>query len=253
MGDLIDKGQSVLAWVKTFAVLLLVGALLALAWWALGEHRAKLTAQDAATKAAEALELKAKCLAVAEQSNAKLAADYAKAKTESALFAAAAADAMSKLKAARVVSVISASTGPQPVRPDATKPAASGSSPACALLETDQGEIEVRQATIQTQAGNRVVVGAAEAYRVSPRRWLFGGTFSAPLTEASEEAKPAARAPGWGAGPLAGISTAGGQLGVIVATPEGRLPVLGGQVFGVATGVGGSGQFAVSAGIVWRP
>jgi hypothetical protein len=68
---------------------------------------------------------------------------------------------------------------------------------ACLLSPGDHAEIRVREVELRTDAGNTILVGAAEAWRMSPDARLFGGPFSAPLTRASVEPAPPPGVPSW--------------------------------------------------------
>lgn len=255
MTGLVDKGESVLAWVKTFAVLLLVGALLVLGWWALGEHRAKLTAQDETKRIAEAAQIETDGLTnTHELTKAQLKDLIAASVRDSAMFAAAFGDAQKKLRDAKAIAAMTASTGAVPVQHSATGAAPNvGAVPTCALTEADDGEIEVRSVTLETQAGNRVVVGSAEAFRHSPRKLLFGGSFAAPLTEAAEVAKPEERKPGWGAGGGPDLTPHGAGLRIAAASPEFKVPLFGGTAFVVPHAWYDGGDYGAGVIFIYRP
>jgi hypothetical protein len=82
----------------------------------------------------------------------------------------------------------------------------SGSNPAAApagdvlVLRGDILRVEVDEASVETQAGNKVVVGAASCWRQSPlpETMLYRGAFQAPLSQVSELEGP--RLVRWGGG-----------------------------------------------------
>jgi hypothetical protein len=247
---------------KAIGIWLLLAAVLLLALVLFRECSSRRAAEDQLAKEREAAAIdRAGLERIHDVEKAALAKELKAARGESADFRAELARAQAALAGAKVTSVVRASTGPRPVSTTPPETPSNGlasaeclpAGPDCALTEADQGEIRVTEATVETKAGNRVLVGAAEARRVRDDRVLFGGPFSVPVTEASELAPPSPRRPGWGAGPLVGIGTRGAFAGIAVATPEGRMPLLGGQVFGLAQGTGGGGEFAVIVGVVYRP
>lgn len=105
----------------------------------------------------------------------------------------------------------------------ANLPADAASSKPCALSPGDRASIEVEEITLQTKAGNVLVVGTATAYRESPlpRQALFGGKFQSNASSTSDLAPPAP--PRWGVG-LGGVCFIGGcDAGPIAALPPARL------------------------------
>lgn len=82
---------------------------------------------------------------------------------------------------------------------------------ACLLSLGDTGEVRVVEAVLETGAGNRVLVGTAEAWRLTPApaTALISGQFRAELTESLEEPVPPAGWPTWALGVAA---AAGGLL-----------------------------------------
>jgi hypothetical protein len=253
---LTERLQTVAAGAKAFwYVVLPVAALFALALLARacnGEREARaelIRVQEQAEIRAAGLEL----IEGAEQ--AALQIELEAARKGSADFAEALALAQAALKA-RPTIVVRASTGPVPVEtpedPDPpTKPDGTPAERPCLLRPGDQGEVTVTEAVLETEAGNRVLVGAAEAYRVSPepRLRLFGGSFRTEITEAKAEPLPLASSPGWGAGLMAGLGTSGVLGSAVVATP----PVFGDHLFGVGVVSAGPDQFAAQVGFVYRP
>lgn len=108
--------------------------------------------------------------------------------------------------------------GPQSHDPQAAeRPAA----PACLLAEGDLGEVRAAVAGLETRAGNLVVVGAAEAWRVSPppAARLFGG----PLRlEAAVEERGGGPG-GWGGGARVQAGRRGVLAGPALALPPWHL------------------------------
>jgi hypothetical protein len=253
---LAERLQAVAAGAKAFwYVALIVAVLFALALLARacnGEREAKaelIRVQEQAEIRAAGLEL----IEGAEQ--AALQLELEQAKKGSASFAEALARAEEALKA-RTVIVVRASTGPVPVEtpenPDPPKkPDGAPAERPCLLRPGDQGEVAVTEAVLETEAGNRVLVGAAEAFRVSPapRLRLFGGSFRTEITEAKGEPVPLESSPGWGAGLMAGYGTSGPLGSAVVATP----PVFGDHLFGIGAFSAGPGSVAFQAGFIWRP
>jgi len=193
---------------------------------------------------------------VYEATRATLQAELDEARASSATFSAALERAQAALEA-RPVLVVRASTGPVPVgqppkepgTPDPQDPTAPAVSP-CLLSDGDTGEIEVTQAVLQTDAGTRILVGAAEAYRMTPepRLRLFGGSFRTEVTESKAEPLPLRRSPGWGAGIAGGMATTGYLASAIVLTP----PILS-HLEGVLEFSLGPGLVAGQAGLIYRP
>lgn len=92
--------------------------------------------------------------------------------------------------------------------------------PACLLAEGDLGEIRTAVAGLETRAGNLVVVGAAEAWRLEPGPAvrLFGG----PLRlEATVEQRGAG--PGWGGGGYVAAGRRGWLAGPALSPPPWRV------------------------------
>jgi len=101
----------------------------------------------------------------------------------------------------------------------------------------------VEAAGLRTRSGNLVVVGAAEAWRVSPTppARLFGGPLKLEVSTAAE-----GRAAGWGAGALAVAGRSGWAVGPAVSPPP--LTFLGLQLeVLVGAGVGPAGDWSAGA------
>ena len=179
---------------------------------------------------------------------------------------------------ARATGAIKASTGrvvaggaPRPTRPSGeggkeeqapgspagpSNPPTPGNCPPCLLAEGDPAEVRLEGTTWRTGKGNDAVTLALGAYRLDPGGpvRLFGGPADLELTHALETATPAKQLERWGAGPLVVGTQTGVALGVLVATPRARVPLLGWQVEALAGGAAGpSGTWAATASIVLRP
>lgn len=153
----------------------------------------------------------------------------------------------------RPVAVARGSTGPLPVEPPGgpIAPPAGASAAECVLRAGDRGAIDVASAELRTEAGNRVLVQAAEANRLDPdgsKHLLFGGELRADLTRYSSTEAGPGRRPGLGVGALAVCLTGRGcSYGPVVSAPPvlGRLEISGGAF----AGAGGAG---VEAQVVYR-
>lgn len=230
-------------------VLLLVGA------W----NRARTAAGELA-RHLEAEQLRAAGLEVAaERDRADLWDEANRASAESEDLRRALAEARTIAQGERPVLVARCSTGPRPAagaeRPADPPPAAPGAAAppatACLLAVGDQGEVQVDEVVLETRGGNRVLVGAASAWRVAPdRARLFGGSFSADLGELAVAAPP--RPPGWGAGIWSGVSRDGWAVGPAVAAPPLRLWTIQLEaILGGGLGPGGGWQGGGSAVLRW--
>ena len=258
----LERAEAALTWAKTAGLVSLPVGMLLLAWVAFSQCQGRKAAEADRDRLAGEAQAAREGFEVQQQATAKqiakaeadlIQANGAVQLSESGRKALAAElERLRKLHpGTQTTAVVSASTGATAANPAASASAAQG---ACLFAATDQGEIRLGTVTSKTKEGAKVLIGSAEAWRSGAQpTWLFGGVFSAPLTEAEEIAPPRVTGSGWGAGPLAGISTHGSQLGIAVATPEGRLPLLGGKVFVIAAGAGGSGEFTLSAAALWRP
>lgn len=202
-----------------------------------------------AAQAAEAAKLDlAGVVRAREASERDLRAEADAAKAQVAGFAAA-LDRAQRAAKGRTVAVARGSTGALPVAPSAA-PAGSQDPAACVLRLTDKTSIDVASAEIRTEAGNRVLVLAAQANRIDPDgpHLLFGDAIRTDLTRyLSAEVAPPAPGPGLGIGALALCTATGCSYGALVAPPpwlHGRLELAGGA-FG---GRGGSGALALALG-----
>lgn len=208
----------------------------------------------------EAEQLRAAGLEVAaEKDRADLWDEANKASAESEDLRRALAEARTAAQGERPVLVARCSTGPRPAagaaRPATSPPPAPGSAapplPACLLAAGDQGEVQVDEVVLETRGGNRVLVGAASAWRVAPdRSRLFGGPFRSDLGEVAVAAPPAP--PGWGAGIWSGVSRDGWAVGPAVAAPPLRLWTLQLEAtIGAGLGPAGGWQGGGSAILRW--
>lgn len=203
-----------------------VAALLVFAWN--GERRAT----REATRLAESEHLRAEGLTVEVQATkAALRSSVAALTAKDDLLAKALADARRAAPDAQPVEALEVSTGHVAAQgtPRQAPPAAAGTPPAACLLgDGDPAEIRVRQVTLRTDKGNAILVGTAEAWRLSPGEpaRIVRGAFSAPLSSAAELAPPPPL--GWAFGVSAACSASGCAFGPAVSAPPWR--VLGGQV-----------------------
>ncbi len=211
-------------------------ALIAVGALAYAAHERRVAA--AARLDAEAARLDAAGVARAKAaSESQLRAEIDAARVEVRGFAEALARA-ERAARARPVSVARSSTGPLPIEPPRTQNGPQ-SGPACVLREGDRGQVDVAFAELRTEAGNRVLVQAAQASRVEPDgslRLLFGGELRTDLTRyLSSEVGPPPRGR-LGAGALGLCTASGCSAGLLVAaTPLlGRLELAGGAFTGGA-------------------
>jgi hypothetical protein len=245
-----------------------VGAIVKVAWWVLlivGLVFGVLLLSRACNAESEA---KAALLRYQEEARAELAGlevihgaekgalrlELDRARAESSSFAEALQAAQDELKA-RPVLVVRASTGPVPVGPPKEPGAPPPKDPAlpanCLLSDGDSGEITVDQAVLQTDAGTRVLVGSADAYRVNPepRTRLFGGSFRTEVTEALGEPVPLKTSPGLGVGIAGGYGTSGPLGSALLVSPPFLWQHL--EVAGIVSA--GPGLFAAQAAIIYLP
>lgn len=196
-----------------------------------------------ARRSAEAAELAAKNVTVArDASERQLRADLDAAKKEIRGFADALVRARKAAPKAKVIATVRASTGPVAV---AASPAA------CVLKPGDKGQIDVASSELRTEAGNKVLVQAAQASRVDPdgsKVVLFGGELRADLTRYLTQPDPVSTADrkfGFGA---IGFCKLGGRCmaGPLVESPVlfGHL-TLGAGVLAGPDGAGVSGQLVL--------
>lgn len=126
--------------------------------------------------------------------------------------------------------VVSAETKPAPVggTPRPADPAAAPA-PVCVLALGDSLKLKMAEADVDTKGGNIVILGMMEAWRMAPGppTLLLQEPFSGPATSAVLKAPSAEGGRNsWRWGPLGGISTAGWAAGLLVVTPEVRLPII---------------------------
>jgi hypothetical protein len=171
------------------------------------------------------------------------------AKAESASFEAELKRAQAELRA-RPIMVVRARTGPVPVdAPEASHPGHPDDA-TCLLRAGDQGEVIVNEAILESELGNRVLVGSADAFRVAPepRVRLFGGEFRTDVTTAVSEPAPVRRESGWGVGLSGGVATTGPIGSVMLVTPG----ILDGALSADFIVTSGPGIFSAQAGALWR-
>ncbi len=142
--------------------------------------------------------------------------------------------------------------GPQSHDPPAAE---SPPSPACLLAEGDEGEIRTAVAGLETRAGNLVVVGAAEAWRLTPPATrLFGG----PLRLEATVEERADSGPGWGGGARVQAGRRGVLVGPALSPPPWRvwryqLEIQADAVLELSTPAPGAGrEWAVGASVLGR-
>jgi len=219
-------------------------------------------AQAELARMAEAGRLSAQGLVVEERRQKDaLQADRDRLAAENPELRAALERAEKAARGARVVSVVSASTGsatatgePRPPSPVATSSIVTPKQEApCLLAPGDRAEIRVDQVTFETRAGNRVLVGAAAAWRLdpAPKAQLVSGTWQADVTEALGSAPPVALGARWGAGVAILGSAHGLAPAIALAAPPLRALGLSMEL-SVAAGWGTEGP-AGSALLLVRP
>ncbi|MBI5545306.1 MAG: hypothetical protein HY901_15555 [Deltaproteobacteria bacterium] len=248
--------RAVLAPWLLLAAVLVVGLLLARA---LNLGRAS---EAEARRLAEAELLRAQGQIVQAQTSARdLQARADEAMAENDALRAAIEEAKRVAPEVRIVEVTRASTGPvvatgparePPVHPPPGDQQQAAAQPACLLAEGDSAEVLVDEVELRTDAGNRLLVGTAFAWRLSPGppARLFGGAFKSPLS--TDAALPPAPALGWGVGPRVGIGAGGWTVGVAASPP---LWSLLGWRFEVTAGagLGSGGAWDAGAAILVRP
>lgn len=201
----------------------------------------------------EAAVLESQKFEVADRARTALAAEFSRLMVRNLALAAEVERLKRSSPGVRPVGTVSASTGPVPVSgaapPVEPMPSAGSEarapSPNCVLHLGEVASIDVAQVTLQTRAGNRVMVGQADAYRHDPagRVRLFGGAFTSAIT--TEEAD--APAPGWAFGVSAGVGTGGAVAGVAASPPPwGSLELVG------TAGANPRGDWHATAALLWR-
>ena len=141
------------------------------------------------------------------------------------------------------------------VRPPATTDGPAGSSPlpagpSCVLTEADKLSLRAKILELQTGAGNTIVVGTAEAWRVgTPDALLASGRFQSALSATKELEKSSP--PRWGVLALGACGALGCGPGVGVLLPPASALGLRLEAFAGAFGAPG-GLYAVGGvGIRW--
>ncbi len=148
--------------------------------------------------------------------------------------------------------VIQARTAPAVASgPPAPPPMKGAPCPACQLLVGEALQLGADLVVDQLPGGAHIATGTLEA--AGPRGLLLRAPYSAPVTEGLESPPPASAADGWRAGPLGGASGHGWLLGGLLATPEGRLPLIGWGVSGALVVAGGPSEGLALAGFTIRP
>ncbi len=242
---------------KTILVVLVIGTMgvLCVHLWT-----ARRVAEDTAARVSrEAALARAGLLVEGEQTQRQLESRLKEEIAASELFRAALAEAQAKLGHPTPVVVVHASTGAVPVEyhpatspatPPSPVPGAQSAPGACVLRDGEQGEIRVTEATLEERSGARVVVGAAECWRLAPDERLLSGRYSVPVSSAASLAPPAAERSRWGAGAYVGVGRGGWVYGPAIALPQWQ--VLG---ISVETTVGaglGSGTAQAGATVIGR-
>ena len=160
---------------------------------------------------------------------------------------------------ARPTGTLSAATTPAPAggAPRAEAPTVPGAipsaAPTCVLARGDLLQLRVSEVDLTTEAGNVVVVGTSEAWRISPGEPSLLQRAPWRETRAVVEASKALEPAGWGVGPAGGVTGAGWLAGVTLLTPERRIPILGRPGGLVLSGAGGPGGWVGLASVYLRP
>ena len=197
-----------------------LGALVAYGW------RQRLDAEAAARKAADAERLRlAGLVVVAERTREDLEAKLAELLERDAVLERELARARRASRGLEVVASVEAQTAPAPAVGEPRPPeVGEGLCSACLVAPGDELQIRVGEVVARTEAGNRIVLGSAQLWRLTPapESRLLAAPFSAPLTEASVIAEPeSATWPTWRDGLEIGLGVlAGGALvylGVVAA------------------------------------
>jgi hypothetical protein len=220
--------------VKVAPWLLLGVAIVAVAWLVHERERlSDLTSDLTRVAEAEALEAQGQ-IVEARAERDELEARLAEVSGRSAELAQALERARKAAPTARVVRVTEASTGSVAVQGDpppglgsaviedgtgAQRPDAQGDSQSpCLLRRGDRGAIWIREATLETAAGNKILVGAAEAWRLEPgpASRLFAGQFESTLTD-SRMVSPTASGDGWPTWQVVAVGIGSALVGGLVA------------------------------------
>jgi Sec-independent protein translocase protein TatA len=236
--------MSRVSWAK-LAVLLAVVVLLVVAW-----TRAK-QATDALAKERDAARLALAGFKVAaETSERGLKASLADLTRQSADLAAEVERLKKASPGAKPTSVFTGSTGALPATPPSIVPVpgADPTATVCLFKSTDKGSVFVSGATLETRAGNRVMVAVIDAYRVDPAPsiHLFGGPLK---LDVAVEAEPNPKR--WGAGVGAWAGSWGWAVGPALALPPLRTRWVDVEVV-VAAGLSPNGSWLGSGTAIAR-
>jgi hypothetical protein len=161
-----------------------------------------------------------------------------------------------KVKPIRVVEIVTvpgAATGtprPCPLQPPqgVQDPSPTG----CLVATGDIVRAQVDEVTVETKAGNQVVLGAASCWRESPppETMFYRGNFEAKTSTANVTAEPSPVR--WGAGLTFMATTDKVGVGPLVLFPPVRVWGLEGDISaGFAAGLGGFVGGSVNAGLRW--
>ena len=182
----------------------------------------RVTHQDSGGKRlAEAAKLEARGAEVEIPEDVKqLVAEAAMLEAANADFRAAAHASETAAPSAAVIKIVKASTGPLQCASPTPRVVTVAAGPSttdkplpcltCVISPGERPEIKVTEAERRTEAGNVLLVGAAEVDVEGVRR--FGGPFSAALTEV-HELEPATVKTGWPMWALVGVGVAGVLVG----------------------------------------
>ena len=203
--------------------LLLLAALVAAGAGAYYLQRQRVVEAEA-RRGAEAEALRAAGQVVVERrDHDHLEAEVERLTEINAELAAALARARRAAPGARPVAVASASTGPvvveapQKILTPGVNEIDRAPDVPCLLAAGDRAELRVDEVVLETRAGNRVLVGAASAWRLEPApvTRLFSGPFSAPLASAEAVEPAPAGVPTWA---LVAVGVGALALGGLVGT-----------------------------------
>jgi hypothetical protein len=202
-----------LPWLLVLALLVggTLGAVVAYGW------RQRLDSEAVARRHADAERLRlADLVVVAERTREDLETRLSKLIQRDAVLDAELARARRAAKL-RVVATVEASTAPAPAVGEPRPPeVGEGLCAACLVAPGDSLAIRVGEVVARTEAGNRIVLGSAQLWRLTPapETRLLAAPWSAPLTEASVVVEPeSATWPTWRDGLEIGLGVlAGGAL-----------------------------------------
>ena len=128
-------------------------------------------------------------------------------------------------------------------------PSSSEPGPACVLRLGDSGEVRVSGVALRTGAGNIVVEGTAEAWRLNPDARLFGGPLKIDAAYLSPQVP--GRGPGWGSGIALTVGRHGWTAGPVLAIPPLTLWRLQLEPAAALT-LGSGGEFVASGWVIGR-